>query len=272
MKKVLFFLLIALLILVNRWNTYAEELQYCLNCGEVVSTNYCPDCGHSNSATLPPLAQDETYLHLKINYEKNKVLAKYDVEVTLDGELIGVIKQNEALQKLIVVKRGIHEIRFGKKDDHSVGVMVDAQTRGVVSCTLKAHTFSLEMKDLVNECEVSTEAWQKHNRALFAADCKPVDYERFCRYPEEFKDQKAMITGRVISTAENFAGAMRVVVKDSKNNLWVVEYLRIKTEPRLLVNDNIVVYGVCKGITDYTSSTDEYPNLPTMTLSFMELK
>lgn len=272
MKKILIALLIALLVFAHHWNTYAEEQQFCLNCGAVVTSNFCPDCGQSSTASLPEPAADETYLSVKISYEKNAILAKYDVDVELDGEPIGVIRQKDVLQKLIVVKKGVHELKLSKGGKHAVSILINATDKCRVSCTVKAHLVSLELKDILNSSPLTEAAQLEYAMSQYASECKDVDRERFCRYPEEFTNQKTIIKGSVVATAENFAGAMKVVVKDSKNELWIVEYIRGKTDPRLLVNDHVEIYGACKGITDYTSSVDVYPNLPTVLLAYLKLK
>lgn len=272
MKKIFITLLIALLVLAHHWNTYAEEQQICLNCGAAVASNFCPDCGHSNTASLPAPASDETYLSLKISYEKNAFLAKYDVDIYLDNVSLGTIKQSEILQKLIVVKKGIHELTLHKGSSQVASILISAADNAQLSCTLKAHLFRLEVKDLVNSHPVSETVKDNYELAKFASECQAIDRERFCRYPEKYANQKVHLQGHVVAAAENFAGAMKVVLKDGKNELWIVEYHRSKDEPRLLVNDHVDVFGQCKGITDYTSATESIPNLPTITLSYLKLK
>lgn len=272
MKKILVALLIAMFIFAYHWNTYAEEQPICLNCGAIVLGNFCSECGHSSTASLPAPASDETYLSLKISYEKNTLLAKYDVDICLDGVSLGSIKQAELLQKLIVVKKGIHELTLSKGDKFVTSILINAEDKVQLSCVLKAHMLRLEVKDIVNTSPVTEKTQAAYELAKFAGECKVINRERFCRYPEEFTSQKVHLQGNVISTAENFAGAMKVVLKDSKNELWIVEYQRGKDEPRLLVGDNVDVYGLCKGITTYTSSTETYANLPTVTLAYLKLK
>ena len=271
MKKILIALLIAMLVFLSYWNTYAEEQLFCLNCGEVVTSNYCPECGQSSTTSLPDPASDETYLSLKVSYEKNKILARYDIDVSLDGESLGTISQSEDMLKLLVVKKGIHEVTVSKNGKHEVSILVDASSKSQVACTVKAHMFSLELKDVTNSSPVSAEAEMTYMLAKYASESMPVDYESFCRYPEEYTGQKMILNGRVVATAENFAGVMRVVVKDGRSNLWIVEYKRPKSSPRLLVNDDVKIYGVYKGITDYTSSVEVRPHLPTVTLEYLQL-
>ena len=271
MKKLLIALLIALLAFACHWNTYAEEQQLCLNCGAAVASNFCPDCGQSNTASLPSPASDETYLSLKISYEKNTFLAKYDVDIYLDGVSLGTIKQSEILQKLIVVKKGIHELTLRKGSSQVGSILISAADKAQLSCTLKAHMFRLEVKDLVNSHPVSETAKDNYELTKFASECQAIERERFCRYPEKYAGQKVLLQGRVVAATETFTGTMKVVLKDSRSELWIVEYHRSKDEPRLLVNDHVDVYGQCKGVTTYTSSTESFPSLPTITLTYLEL-
>lgn len=271
MKKFLTAMLIALLVFLYHWNTYAEESLFCLNCGGVVTANYCPECGQSSTTALREPAPDESHLSLKISYEKNKILAKYDIDVSLDGESLGVIKQDECMMKLVVVKKGIHELTLSKNGKNPVSILVDATDKSQLACSVKAHMFRLELKDVINSNPVSEEAQREYTLARYASESLPVDYESFCRYPEQYTSQKLVLKGRVAATAENFAGAMRVVIKDSRNKLWIVEYNRPKTSPRLLTGDNVEIYGIFKGITDYTSSVEVHPHLPTITLEYLQI-
>ena len=160
-----------------------------------------------------------------------------------------------------------------RKGNVQVGsILINPAGKAQLSCTLKAHMFRLEVRDLVNSHPVSEAAKDNYELAKFAGECKAIDRELFCRYPEKYANQKVHLQGRVIATAENFAGMMKVVLKDSRSELWIVEYHRRKDEPRLLINDHVDVYGQCKGISTFTSATEAFPNLPTVSLSYLNLK
>lgn len=271
MKKFLICLMIAVLVLAYRWNSYAEETLCCPNCSIEVNSNFCPNCGLDSSGFVPALSDNEAILTLNISYEKNKLLAKYDISVQLDGSYIGTISQDETLSETLTVKKGVHEISLLKDGSAMRTIMINAQESEQFSCTLKAHMLSLEMIDVVNTNPATDEDLKAYYIIRDYSNCPEIDYEHICRYPENYSNKPLYLKGRVIATSENFAGAMKVIVKDSHNDLWIIEYSRQTSQPRLLINDVISIYGHFKGITTYTSSVDTYPNLPTLALEYMYL-
>ena len=272
MKKILIALLIALLASACCWNTYAEETRLCTNCGTPVTGGFCSECGQAGAYSMPAPAGDEVYLSVKIGYEKNKLLAKYDVDVCLDGVSLGTIRQAESLQRLLVVKKGIHKLTLHKDGEEAASILIDAQDKAQLACTLKAHLLRLEVKELVNSHPVSAAEEEAFEMAEFAGECSAVSREELCRYPEKHAGEKLQLQGRVLATAENILGKMKILLKDGKNELWMVEYRRSKEEPRILVGDQVVIYGAYKGVADYSADGENFPNLPAVTLEYLLLK
>lgn len=269
MKKFVLCLMSSLLLFALCWNACAEELLFCLNCGTEVTSNFCPECGHASTTALPELAEDEARLSLKISYEKNHVLAKYDVDVRIDGEPIGTICQNDMLQQIIVVKKGLHAITLHKGDSAEASILIDVTDKAHLSFTLKAHMRSLEVKDVVNSNPASAETALAFEINRKYGSCAEVEHEYFSRYPEEVWKQPIHLSGQVVAVSENYAGVMKLVVKDAQDDLWIVEYDRKTDAARVLINDQIDVYGTCKGLADYKSSVDTYLDLPAVAVEFL---
>ena len=269
MKKFVLSLMSALLVFTVIGTASAEDQRYCLKCAAEVTSNFCPDCGHASTASLPELAEGEAYLALNICYEKNHVLAKYDVDVKIDGESIGMVSQQETLQQVIAVKKGMCEITLCKGDSAEASILVDVTTNAQLSFTLKAHMFSLELKDVVNSAPASEEAALAFEISRKYGTCEEVEHEHFARYPEEVKKQPIHLGGQVVAVSENFSGVMKLVVKDDEDDLWIVEYDRKDDAARVLINDQVNVYGSCKGLSDYKSSVDAYLDLPTVAVEFL---
>lgn len=274
MKKKLLLLAIAylvfkvLLVFPVYLNTYAEEACFCPSCGAQAAGNYCYVCG----TPLPTLGEDEAALSMKFTYEGNRLLARYDVDVYVDGSCIGTVKQKETLEKTMVVKKGIREITLQKGEDVKASILVDALHNAQYSCTLKARVGSLELKDVCNSSPVSETEEVAYRINKDYGQCGDVDYEYLCRFPELYRDNRLHVGGVVVATSENNLGVMKVIVKDQKNKLWIVKYDRQRGEPRLLVHDSVDVYGYCKGITTYQSSVESFLNLPTIHLEYLKLR
>ncbi len=271
MKKFLFLLTIAVLLLTNHCNSYAEDARICPNCGTEAVGNYCSECGHACGASLPELGPHEAFLSMKFVYEKNIVLAKYDVDIHVDGSFIGTIKQKEALEKIIAVKQGVHEITLQRGEKIKASILIDVEESSMFSCTLKAHTTSLELTDIINSSPASDEAALAYRISKEYGLCSNLDYKLVCRYPEEFKDQPIHLNGVVVSASEGFMGTMQVVIQDKKNNLWLVQYKRHDDDPRLLLNDSVDIYGHYKGICKHQYSTT-WLQLPTVELEYLRIK
>lgn len=136
------------------------------------------------------------------------------MDIQVDGSYIGTIKQKETLEKIIVVERGVHEITLHTGNEVRASVMVDAQKNARLSCTLKAHMNSLELKDVVNNSPASEEDAQAYHISKDYAQCKSVDYEHGCRYPEEYENVPVHLRCVVESASENILGSMSAIVKD----------------------------------------------------------
>lgn len=271
MKKFLVLVLVGLLVFAHIWNSYAEEASVCLNCGTIATGRYCSACGYSIGESKPVIGENETFLSMKFDYENNIIFAKCDVDIQVDGSYIGTIKQKETLEKIIVVERGVHEITLHTGDEVRASVMVDAQKNALLSCTLKAHMNSLELKDVVNNSPASEEAAQAYHISKDYGWCKSVDYERLCRYPEEYEDMPVHLRGVVEATAENIFGTMNIIFKDQEGNPWYVRYNRCDNQPRLLVNDSVEIYGPCKGIPASIITLNIAPGLPVVEVEYLVL-
>lgn len=271
MKKFLFLLAIVVLFLTNHCNSYAEDTRICPNCGTEAVGNYCSECGHACGALLPELEAHEAFLSMKFVYEKNIVLAKYDVNVHVDGSLIGTVKQKESLEIIIAVKQGIHEITLQRGEKIKTSILIDVEESSLFSCTIKAHTTSLELTDVINSSPVPDEAALAYRISKEYGPRSNVDYKLVCRYPEKFKDQPIHLNGVVVSASEGFTGTMKVVIQDKQNHLWLVKYKRHDDAPRLLLNDSVDIYCHYKGMSNHQYPAETRLQLPTVELDYLRI-
>lgn len=243
MKKLWIALAVVVGILAIQWNTYALE--------------------------LPTGKRDE--LVLNITYESNLVLARHNVEVYVDGELLTTLAQGDHMQRTLNLAPGRHEILFTGGGKTALD-LVDVSVYTYYTCVLKAHIRSIEICDLttngfVNEMERKKHTIEKNSHLWVEAD-----YERYARFPDEFKGKQLLVKGKIVAVCENAWGMMKLVVQDKNNQLWIVEYIRGKEAPRILTNDSVEVYGYGRGITTYKSSVETYPLLPTVRLDYAEIQ
>lgn len=270
MKKFLFLLTIAALLLASYCNAFAEDTRICPSCGAEAVGNYCSECGHACGASLPELEAHEAFLSIKVIYEKNIVFAKYDVEIRVDGKSIGTVKQTETLEKIIAVKQGVHEITLQGGETIEKSILIDVVQEGsLFSCTIKAHTNSLELTGVTNSSPASAEAAMDYRINKEYGSCSNVDYKLICRYPERYANEPIHINGVVVSSSEGFFDTMKAVVQDKKNNLWLIQYKRHDDDPRLLVNDSVDIYGHYNGIGSHLYATETWLQLPTLELEYL---
>ena len=63
---------------------------------------------------------DSYPLHLSATYESNLIFAKYDIGVSVDGDLVAQIAQGDAIEQTVELEKGTHAIRFEKHDADAV--------------------------------------------------------------------------------------------------------------------------------------------------------
>ena len=269
MKKIQVLMVLVMSVLLLFGSVYAEEMAdpICINCNIPVASKYCPDCGEEVALQKPLLKDGEGYLTLEITYEKNVVLAKYDVIVTVDGEQIATIKQGEFFTRTVVLKQGLHTIKVSAEDGSpSATDMVDVWTDTSFSCTLKAHFSSIEMKQVETNGFVSDEREEAFMAEQFRVSCREVGHEDCSRYPSRYTLYPTRVTGTVIDLVDGLLGGMTLVVQDAQDHLWLIQYNKSVTEPRILVGDNITVYGLGGGLKSCETAIKTYASLPMVVL------
>ena len=102
-----------------------------------------------SSILLPAAAESAlAYAEFHVSLEENLFLAKYGVEVLLDGQHLAYIQQGQELIFIASLGEGNHKLSFepGKSTVKSVSWAIGAvQDGSILSCTLKTHIGSLEL-------------------------------------------------------------------------------------------------------------------------------
>lgn len=83
----------------------------------------------------------------------------------------------------------------------------------------------------------------------YKRQCESVRYEDVARNPDKYAGRNITFAGRVslIYPDESFR-----IAQDGGRDFWYAEYMRKQGEGRILKGDYIKVYGVCKGIYNWT--------------------
>lgn len=88
-------------------------------------------------------------LFVSVDYESNIVMAKYDINVYLDGEQITTIENGDEYFEVFSVEIGTHQLLFEDDDDSDIvsDYTFDVDHACTVSCSLKSHLDEIEIKN-----------------------------------------------------------------------------------------------------------------------------
>ena len=138
-KRVLlvtFFILLLAVSLV----AFASAEWTCSNCETVNNGNFCSNCGEKKLLDDSAVSDGALKLFIKIDFEENLFFSTYDVEVYLNGRMIGEMPHGKSFEKVLNVQPGDYKFSFYEKGDRSVkgevSVMVSTDTK--FSCMIHA--------------------------------------------------------------------------------------------------------------------------------------
>ena len=100
-------------------------------------------------------AQQTRQLHLRIDFDANIVMARYDVEVLLNGEKVAIIEHGEKLDAVFPVQEGLCWITFQKVGvpeifgTTAISIVKDAD----FECEIHANLEDIELRDIVTNAE-----------------------------------------------------------------------------------------------------------------------
>lgn len=106
----------------------------------------------------------------------------------------------------------------------------------------------------------------EEEKNAYINSCKTVQYKDVERNPSQYKGERIKVTGNVIQVTEGWFSTVTLRVNESgTTNTWYITYKRSNdTEPRILENDRITLYGECTGVESYTSVIGSKITLPAM--------
>lgn len=115
--------------------------------------------------------------------------------------------------------------------------------------------------------EAKIAAELKAERDEYISQCQTVKYSDVERNPDNYKDAQIKISGKVIQVSEGLFDSVTLRIS-SNGNIWYVTYSREENESRILENDYITAYGICKGVKTYTTITGASVTIPSMSMEY----
>lgn len=127
------------------------------------------------------------------------------------------------------------------------------------------------------------------NQVISEADyksmCQAVLHEEICRNPNLYKGEKIKYSGKVIQILENPLSTQYIVCTEKEyvkgfeyadlgwnmNKRICAEYKPKDTEPRIIDNDDVTVYGEFIGLEKFISVLGEEIRMPKIKAKYIEL-
>ena len=101
-------------------------------------------------------------------------------------------------------------------------------------------------------------------------NCASVVYEDVARNPDKYKDTLITFKGKVIQKVDGNPIIFRISQdKDDgsySSDAWYVRYTRNPDRINILEDDNIIVYGECKGTQSYTNAFGAKITIPSLVM------
>lgn len=120
------------------------------------------------------------------------------------------------------------------------------------------------------------------NVQQFISSCKQLDYKAVSRNPDQYKGDPVYIKGKVVQVSESsmlFSDDTRLILrvntKEGEYGIWedtvYITYTLKAGESRILEDDNVTIYGTCKGIETYTAVLGNSISIPSISAVSIEI-
>ena len=111
----------------------------------------------------------------------------------------------------------------------------------------------------------------------YKALCEKFDYKDIARNPVNYENKNIVITGKVIQVSEGLFDnvRIRVATKESEylgytDDVYLVTYKQVESN-RILEDDMVTIWGVCTGVTTYTSALGGNITVPSIEMKYYEI-
>ncbi|MBR0405270.1 MAG: hypothetical protein IJI68_08740 [Eggerthellaceae bacterium] len=100
--------------------------------------------------TIQKEAQQELLaVHFGVEYESNIIFAKYDVDIAIDGKVVGTVSQGDSYTHVVDLSEGTHEVSFRRagESDSYADTRFNLKEESYYECRIKAHDSSIDIND-----------------------------------------------------------------------------------------------------------------------------
>ena len=126
--------------------------------------------------------------------------------------------------------------------------------------------------------ETNKETQPQISEEDYKAMCDTYNYKDIARNPNNYKNKYMKFTGQVIQTSETWGTVtIRVNVTKNEYDFWEdTVYATYKysdeNESKILEDDIVTIYGICKGDKTYTSVLGSNVTIPSIEVKYWDLK
>lgn len=96
-------------------------------------------------------------LHLKIDFDKNIVMARYDADVRINGVKVATIRHGGKLDATFPVPAGLCELTFSKTEDTTIfgSILLNITENTEFACEIHANLKDIELRDVATNAELA---------------------------------------------------------------------------------------------------------------------
>lgn len=148
----------------------------------------------------------------------------------------------------------------------------------IASANSSSNTNNLNSKSGESIETNSTKTQPQFSEEDYKAICDSYNYKDIARNPNTYKDKYMQFTGKVVQTSELYGTVtLRINVTKNEYDFWEdTIYATYKyfdeNESKILEDDIITVYGICKGNKTYTSILGSSVTIPSIEVKYWDLK
>ena len=104
--------------------------------------------------------------------------------------------------------------------------------------------------------------------------CEAVTFEDVARRPEYYYGRPIILTGKAIQVVEIKDGMVdyRIATRDNRYDVFYIGYDRQEGEARVLEDDIITVWGICRGMISYESELGGTRTIPGMMAYYLKIE
>lgn len=123
-----------------------------------------------------------------------------------------------------------------------------------------------------NNSKNNNKSVSEETREEYIASCVEIPYDDIERNPKKYNNIRVVFTGRIVQVSEGSPCVYRVATDSYYNDVVYVTYRRSEYEPRLLEDDTITFYGVCRGVKTYETILKTKITIPCVEMKYYELQ